>query len=63
MGAGLERAAHLHYMREVAARLVDRLHYEILSVAAELYRRQVLTGDEVRAAIRAAYPPIKRSIA
>ena len=46
-------------MCEVAGTLVRHLHYEILSIAKVLYRREVLTGAEVRAALHDAYPPIK----
>lgn len=50
-------------MEMVTRKLVDTYSREIVAVAEELYRRHVLTGDEVRAAMRSAYPPIKRSAA
>lgn len=60
LGSGAEIHAHVAYMRTVVARMVDEHVPEIAAVAAELERREVLTGDEVRAAMRSARPPIRK---
>lgn len=58
-----ETHLHVAYMEGVTRKLVHLYSREIVAVASELYQRHVLTGDEVRPALRSAYPPIKRSAA
>jgi hypothetical protein len=61
LGTPGEAEAHLVWLRAVTVQLVRDLEREITAVAHQLCRRHVLTGAEVEAAMRAAYPPIKRS--
>lgn len=62
LGAEDEARALVELCRVVTRNLVEVMEREIHSVASELHRLTVLTGDEVDAAMAAAYPPIKRSI-
>ena len=59
LGVGDEVTAHVAWLRTVAQQLVRNLQPEIVAVAEELSRRKVLTGAEVRAAMRSAYPFLK----
>ena len=59
LGNGNQISAHLVWLRTVAAKLVRDYADEIVAVAEQLYRRHVMTGAEIRAAMRAVQPRTK----